>query len=183
MQIAGIGIHPLQLIARDRLDARMGVTDMLVLAGNEPGLTAFEAAVEPEQDRFPMRLAHHAAFHTPLQAPVAQQGRAHLPSGFFRQPTLPLIDGRGTIWWPGASDTEALWDYTLGAQVVQPYDFSRAITIAAREFAPDLFLITGPGTTLGSAVAQSLILANWQGLTDKSSFQTLQNTTPVLSSM
>src|SRR5690606_474295 len=44
---------------------------MLVLAGNEAGLSAFEQAVEPVQQRFPMRLGNHAAFHTPLMEPVA----------------------------------------------------------------------------------------------------------------
>ena len=41
---------------------------LLVLAGNEAGLKAFEAIVPPEQGRFPMRLSNHAAFHTALQA-------------------------------------------------------------------------------------------------------------------
>ena len=156
---------------------------MLVLAGNEAGLSAFESQVEPLQGRFPMRLANHAAFHTELMAPVAEQGRGQLPSDLFRSPDLPLIDGRGAIWWPGASDTEALHAYTLGTQVVETYDFTRAITIAAREFAPDLFIITGPGTTLGGAVAQSLILAEWRGMRDKADFQKVQAHQPLLASM
>jgi [acyl-carrier-protein] S-malonyltransferase len=126
---------------------------MLVLAGNDAGLAAFEAAVPQAQSRFPMRLANHAAFHTALQAPVAALGRAQLPTRLFSQPKYPLIDGRGAIWWPHAIDPAALWDYTLGHQVTEPYDFTHAITIAAREFAPDLFVITGPGTTLGGATA------------------------------
>jgi len=44
---------------------------MLVLAGNEAGLKAFEADVDPAQGRFPMHLGNHAAFHSHLQAPVA----------------------------------------------------------------------------------------------------------------
>lgn len=156
---------------------------MLVLAGNEPGLKAWEAEIPPEQGRFPLRLANHAAFHTALQAPVAERGRARLAPELFSQPKLPLIDGRGAIWWPGATDTHALWDYTLGAQVTEPYDFTRAIRIAAREFAPDLFIVTGPGTTLGGAVAQSLILADWRGLGSKSDFQTRQQAAPLLVSM
>lgn len=156
---------------------------MLVLAGNDAGLAAFEAAVPPLQGRFPMRLPNHAAFHTHLQDPVAAQGRARLSRDLIRQPNLPLIDGRGAIWWPHASDTDALYDYTLGAQVSETYDFTRAITIAAREFAPDLFIITGPGTTLGGAVAQSLILSNWLGLTSKSDFQFRQADAPLLISM
>ena len=156
---------------------------MLVLAGNEAGLRAFEAAVPPAQSRFPMRLQNHAAFHTALQAPVAVQGRAKLPDSLFTQPKYPLIDGRGAIWWPHATDTAALWDYTLGHQVTEPYDFTHAITIAAREFAPDLFIITGPGTTLGGATAQALILANWQGMASKSDFQSAQQSAPFLISM
>ena len=156
---------------------------MLVLAGDEAGLKAFEAAVPPVQDRFPMRLHNHAAFHTALQAPVAADGRARLSPSLFSQPKLPLIDGRGHIWWPGATHTQDLWDYTLGHQVTEPYDFTRAIHTAAREFAPDLFIITGPGTTLGGAVAQSLILANWRGMASKTDFQSIQNTAPLLISM
>ncbi|MEJ6392812.1 ACP S-malonyltransferase [Gymnodinialimonas sp. 2305UL16-5] len=155
---------------------------MLVLAGDEAGLGAFEASV-PAQGRFPLRLPGHAAFHTALKAPVAAQGRAALAADMFTQPDIPLIDGRGAIWWPGACTSEALHAYTLGHQVIEPYDFTRAITIAAREFAPDLFIITGPGTTLGGAVAQSLIQADWLGMGDKAAFQTRQAETPVIAAM
>ena len=87
------------------------------------------------------------------------------------------------IWWPGSSDAGSLRDYTLGHQITQTYDFTRAITIAAREFAPDIFIVTGPGSTLGGAVAQSLILARWRGMGDKTSFQDRQARTPILVSM
>jgi malonyl CoA-acyl carrier protein transacylase len=156
---------------------------MLVLAGNEAGLKAFEKTVPPVQGRFPMRLANHAAFHSRLQAPVAEHGRARLSPSLFSQPKLPMIDGRGAIWWPGATDTNALWDYTLGHQVTETYDFTHAIRIAAREFAPDLFIITGPGTTLGGAVAQSLILSDWRSMGSKQDFQTRQQEGPLLISM
>lgn len=175
---AGINTRPGHILA---LSIDLG--GMLALAGNEEGLKAFEACVPLTQGRFPMRLANHAAFHTGLQAPVAAQARSQLSSALFSQPLRPLIDGRGHVWWPGAVGAAALWDYTLGAQVTGPYDFSRAIITAAREFAPDLFIITGPGTTLGGAVAQSLILADWQGLRSKSDFQTRQAADPVIVSM
>jgi len=156
---------------------------MLVLAGNEAGLNAFEAAVPPLQARFPLRLGNHAAFHTALQAPVAAKGRAALPKGLFSQPNTPLIDGRGHVWWPGAAATDSLYDYTLGHQVVEPYDFTAAIRSAAREFAPDYFIVAGPGTTLGGAVAQSLIRANWRGLASKADFQRMQADNPFLISL
>ena len=156
---------------------------MLVLAGDEAGLAAFEADHPVTDGRFPMRLANHAGFHTALQDPVAQAGRQQLPAAMFGQPDVPLIDGRGAVWWPGACDTGALWGYTLGHQVVRPYDFTRAIATAAREFAPDLFIVTGPGDTLGGAVAQSLVLANWRGMADKSDFNRLQADGPLLAAM
>lgn len=156
---------------------------MLVLAGNDTGLKAFENAMEPALGKFPMRLNNHAAFHTVLQNPVAHQGQEIIDPKMFNQPQLPLIDGRGSIWWPKTCETDALYDYTLGEQVTQTYDFTRAITIAAREFAPDYFIITGPGTTLGGAVAQSLIFSSWHNMQNKSDFQNLQEVHPLLISM
>lgn len=179
----------LQLV--DQIDSAEGHTlalsinlgGMLVIAGNDAGLAAFEASVAPVSDRFPMRLANHSAFHTALQAPVAAAGRSRLLPEMFDQPVLPLIDGRGGIWWPNACDRQALWRYTLEHQVVEPYDLTRAIQVAAREFAPDVFIVTGPGTTLGGAVAQSLILANWDSMSVKADFVRRQETDPVLLSM
>jgi [acyl-carrier-protein] S-malonyltransferase len=171
--------------ARDGHDLALSIDlgGMLVIAGNEAGLAAFEAAVPPVQGRFPLRLGNHAAFHTALQAPVAAKGRAALPESLFGQPKTPLIDGCGQVWWPGAATTDALYDYTLGHQVVEPYDFTAAIRTAAREFAPDYFIVPGPGTTLGGAVAQSLIRANWRGLSSKADFQRMQAEDPFLISM
>lgn len=156
---------------------------MLVLAGNEAGLCAFEAEAPPVQGRFPMRLPNHAAFHTALQAPIAAQGRAVLDAAMFAQPNVAMIDGRGAMWWPGSTDLADLYDYTLGHQVVETYDFTRAIQTAARELAPDVFIITGPGNTLGGAVAQSLIAMEWRGLRSKDDFMAQQASDPILISM
>lgn len=155
---------------------------LLVLAGNQAGLDAFIAKATPV-DRFPMRLANHAGFHTALQQPVSKKALATFDAGMLTQPTLPMIDGRGAIWWPHATDLAALFDYTLRHQVVEPFDFCRAVTVAAREFAPDLFIVLGPGATLGGAVAQSLINSNWRGMDTKEAFQTLQSAEPFLVSM
>lgn len=176
--IARIGAEPGQALY---LSIDLG--GMLVIAGDAAGLAAFEKAVEPVQQRFPMRLGNHAAFHTPLQEPVAARGRALVPAELFRQPELPMIDGRGRIWNPGATDRGDLYAYTLGEQVTCTYDFTRALHVAAREFAPDLFVILGPGTTLGGAVAQSLILAQWRGLASRDDFRAWQEGHPLLVSM
>lgn len=156
---------------------------MLVLAGNEAGLTAFEAEMPAVQHRFPMRLPNHAGFHTALQKPVSAKGLAILDEHLFQQPDLPMIDGRGGIWWPKCSDLSALRTYTLGHQVVEPYDFTAAIRVAAREFMPDVFIVLGPGTTLSGAVAQSLVASNWRGMDTKTAFNTAQENRPSLIAM
>ncbi|MEM9402367.1 MAG: ACP S-malonyltransferase [Pseudomonadota bacterium] len=156
---------------------------MLVIAGDEAGLKAFEQAVPKRQERYPMRLMNHAAFHTALQQPVSDAGRAQLGGIEFGQPQVPLIDGRGHVWWPHASDTTQLRYYTLGHQVTRPYDFTGAVQAAACEFAPDLFIVTGPGTTLGGAVIQSLLQIEWLGLRSKQDFVRRQESEPLLVSM
>ena len=153
---------------------------MLVLAGNEAGLSAFERSVPALQGRFPMRLQNHAGFHTHLQRPISKLGFDALSEQLFVQPTIPLIDGRGAIWYPNSTDVSALYNYTLGHQVVEPYDFTAAIRTAAREFMPDVFIVLGPGTTLGGATAQALIQANWRGWRSKLDFEQEAQTQPRL---
>lgn len=155
---------------------------MLVVAGNAAGLKAFESSVDAF-DRFPMRLPNHAAFHTSLQAPVAAQGQSRLGAALFGTPKIPMVDGRGAVWYPAANSTEALRNYTLGTQVTKTYDFTTAIQVAAKTFAPDVFICTGPGATLGGAIAQSLLGIGWDGLTSKEAFTKRQNTDPILLSM
>lgn len=156
---------------------------MLVVAGNEAGLAAFEAATKDRDTRTPVRLPNHAAFHSSLMEPVAEMGRSALPQNLFADPDTALIDGRGAVWHPAATDLAALRAYTLGHQITQTYDFTAAIRSAARNFAPDQFIITGPGTTLGGAVAQALISINWQGIDSKDAFLKRQAETPLILSM
>ncbi|MCG6659194.1 ACP S-malonyltransferase [Halomonas campisalis] len=155
---------------------------MLVFGGNEVGLSRLAEALPP-LERFPLRLHQHAAFHTPLQREVRDAARQRLPATPFRAPEVPLIDGRGHIWTPWSSDPVALWDYTLGDQLVTPYDFTAALRVGLREFAPDRVVIPGPGTSLGGATAQALIQLGWQGLDSKTAFQARQAEDPVLIGM
>ena len=55
--------------------------------------------------------------------------------------------------------------------------------MAARDFMPDVFIVLGPGATLGGSVAQSLIAMDWRGMGSKATFQKMQNETPRLLSM
>jgi acyl transferase domain-containing protein len=155
---------------------------MMVFGADTPGMAALNRGL-PKKDHFPMRLPNHAAFHTPLQEPVREMAKEALGPALFGRPEIPLIDGRGHIWSPWSTDHKALWDYTLSHQLTQPYDFSAALRVAVREFAPDKLIILGPGTTLGGAVAQSLILSNWQDLDSKAAFKQRQEDNSLIVSM
>lgn len=169
--------------ANHELSVSIYLGGMVVLAGNEKGLSAFEAEMPRVQERFPMRLPNHAAFHSYLQIPVAEKGRSILHPDLFGQPKIPLIDGRGYVWYPKSNAISSLYDYTLDHQVVETYDFTKAVQTAAREFMPDVVIVLGPGTTLGGATAQSLLLGGWRGLTSKSGFKERQKESPILISM
>lgn len=156
---------------------------MIVFAGDEAALKACEQALAPVQDRFPMRIHNHAGFHSPLQIPVSEKARQQMLQDIFQQPELPLIDGRGHVWLPGASSRAALWDYTLGYQVVEPFDFLASVRSSLREFAPSNIIVLGPGQTLGGAIAQCLIAENWQGINSKQDFINRQSDEPFLLSM
>jgi hypothetical protein len=69
---------------------------------------------------------------------------------------------------------EALWDYTLGAQIVEPFDLERAIATALGELGPDVIVLPGPGDSLGSAIAQVLIAQRWRGLGNRAEFTAIQ---------
>ncbi len=166
-----------------RLYTSIELGGMLVLAGNAAALTELAKHLPHEQGRFPLLLHNHAAFHTPLQRPVAEIARVKLGHALFQPPSIPLIDGRGQVWTPYASDPEAIWNYTLGDQVCDYYDFSRAIAVSVKEYAPDKLVLLGPGSTLGGAVAQSLIAIGWQGLSGKQDFIARQQQQPLLLSM
>ncbi|SLN11799.1 Malonyl CoA-acyl carrier protein transacylase [Pseudoruegeria aquimaris] len=162
-----------------RLSLSIDLGGMLVVAGNAEGLARFESEAPPRQGKFPMRLPNHAAFHSPLQAPVAARGRAALADLPYRHPALPMIDGRGALW-RAPCDLAALSRYTLGTQVLEPYDFSAALRVAAREIMPDCFILLGPGATLGGAIGQSLCAIDWRGIGGKAAFKQRQAKAPVL---
>lgn len=153
-----------------------------VLGGNSEGLKALTKLL-PKLDDYPFQLAYHAAFHTPLMKPISERGFSELDIALFSRPQLPLVDGRGKIWQPYSSRLEELYQYTLGHQVVEPYDFTAAIRTALREFAPDRLVLLGPGNTLGGSIGQILIQEDWMNLKSKSDFVGLQKRNPFLLSM
>jgi acyl transferase domain-containing protein len=185
------GLHESVLALAASIGARPGCAlfvsielgGMIVLAGNEAGLSALLAEAPPTPGREPLRLVNHGPFHTPLMRGSSERALAGLPAAWFGSPHVPMIDGSGRIWRPFASPAEALWRYTFATQILETYDFTRALQVAVREFAPDRIVLLGPGDTLGGAIAQALIAIGWKGLGSKADFQQRQAEAPLLLSM
>lgn len=154
----------------------------IVLGANKTGVAALLKEL-PAIENYPFQLINHAAFHTPLLEATSERAFATLPESLFKKPEIPLIDGRGGIWKPYSTDIGDLYRYTLGHQVVEAYDFTRAITVALKEFAPDHLVLLGPGSTLGGSIGQILIENDWRGLKNKEQFTQQQATNPFLIAM
>jgi len=143
------------------------VRQLKIGPGSEPG-------VEMGPSLFPYRLKQHGPYHTPLLSEVARKAQARLDRLDWRAPRTALVDGRGARWSPWSTDPAALRDYTLGAQVVTPYDFTASVATALREHAPDLVALTGPGNTLGGICGQVAVQQRWRGVRSRDDFERLQ---------
>ena len=156
----------------------------IILGANAAALALLMQLLPAVDDgKYPFVLVNHAAFHTPMLRQISERGLSLLGPELFQAPQIPLIDGRGVIWQPYSTDPDELRAYTLGPQVCEPYDFSKAVEVALKEFAPDLLILLGPGATSGGAIGQILIQQQWLGLTSKDAFTKRQEQDPMLLAM
>lgn len=157
-----------------------------VIGGTNEALAELTRRLPPrkvgERDA-PMQLPLHSAFHTPLMASTSARAKADLAGLGWKAPDVPMVDGHGVIHRPRWADPAAIRDYTLGAQVIEPYDFGLSLRVALREYAPDAVVLLGPGGNLGGATAQAMITEGWKGVHDKAGFQALQGDAPFVISM
>ncbi|MEZ5973790.1 MAG: hypothetical protein R3E96_02790 [Planctomycetota bacterium] len=169
--LAAIAAHPGQLF----LSIDLG--GYLVLAGSDAGLAAARKALPPVQQGgvpYPLRLAQHGPYHTPLAQGVSDAAVADLSGLPMALPRAPMIDGTGRCWSPWSSDLEALRRYTLVDQVIKPYDLRAGIAVAIKEFAPERLMLLGPGNTLGGITGQVLLAETWKGLKTRDDFRAHQ---------
>lgn len=154
----------------------------IVVGGNQKALDILLKNL-PKIENYPFQLINHAAFHTPLLTETSKKAFQILKPELFQKPNLPLIDGQGKIWQNYATDLNELYNYTFDHQVVQAYDFTKAITVSLKEFAPDRLILLGPGNSLGGAIGQILVENNWKNLKSKNDFSELQKQNAFLISM
>ena len=174
-----------ELNAVDRIEIHSSIElgGMRVLAANDEGVRALLKKLPPQQDRFPFQLQHHSAFHSPLLNHIPHLAKKSLHRNLFQQAEIPLVDGRGKIWQPNSYRAKDLFDYTFEHQIHSTYNFTRAIDVSMKEFAPEKIIVLGPGTTLGPPIAQQLISLYWQGVNSKKAFTDRQKNEPFLLSM
>lgn len=178
----------LEAVLRDipELHVSIRLGGQIVLGGSDAAVAAALKALPPRKigDRdAPFQLPLHSAFHTPLLAETSRRAFADLADLAWRAPEVPLVDGRGALFRPREAHPFALRDYTLGAQVTEPYDFTASVRVAMREYAPDAIVLLGPGGNLGGATAQALIAEGWRGLRSKTDFVAMQAQAPFVLSM
>jgi hypothetical protein len=157
-----------------------------VLAGDAQGVAMLLErlpVVRHGERRFPLRLALQGPDHSPLAEDVAEAAGDRL-SLRWQAPRVPLVDGRGVRWSPWSTDPAALRDYSLGAMLVEPYNFATALRVTLREYAPDHVVIAGPPGPLNAIVGQVLVAEGYRGIRDKATFQAAQRSaTPLVLSM
>jgi [acyl-carrier-protein] S-malonyltransferase len=153
-----------------------------IFSGNDAALESLSKTLTPEGN-YPMRLPNHAAFHSPLMQSISEAALGLISAEIFKQPEIPLIDGRAKSWFPFSSNVTDLYNYTLGNQIVETYNFTRAIQACVQEFAPDCLIIPGPGNSMGGVTAQALIDIQWQGMKSKQDFIKRQTVDPFILSL
>ena len=157
-----------------------------VLAGNEAALAAALTSLPPArvgERLFPVRLALHGPYHTPLLASVSEAARERLGDLVWRAPSTTLIDGRGVRNTPWSASAAELAEYTLGQQVTDTYRFATGVRVVLREYAPDLVILPGPGNSLGGIIGQLLVAEGYHGIHSRSDFETAQASEPLVLSM
>lgn len=162
----------------DRAYPSVDLGGYVVLAASEAGIARLLDVLPPVrigERQFPLRLAYHGPYHTPLLADLASAARARFSTLDWRAPSVTLIDGRGARFTPWATNPVELAWYTLGDQIVTPYGFATSARVALREYAPDVLVLTGPGNTLGGVTGQLVVAEGYRGIRTRADFESVQS--------
>ena len=157
-----------------------------IIAGTKEALAQAQEylpSFEQSKRTFPITLPMHSAFHTPLLYNASKRAKQDVQNITWNHPKYPLIDGLGNISHPWVTHPKDIQEYTLGAQVVETYQFRIMIQHALSLLAPQRIILLGPGSNLGGAIAQSIIDIGWYGIRSKQDFLHRQKTDPILLSM
>jgi acyl transferase domain-containing protein len=148
-----------------------------ILAGTEQGVRTLLSQLPPVrlgERQFPLRLALHGPDHTPLVRHIAGAAQERLAGLTWQVPQTTIIDGRGRRFTPWSTDPAAVRRYTHDEHVVSPFDFATALRVALREYAPDVLLLPGPGSSLGGIVGQIVVAEGYREIRSRVAFEAVQ---------
>lgn len=158
-----------------------------VVAGRAAEVERVGAALPPVSvggRSYPLRLATADAWHTRLRSGAATAAAGRLGGLGWARPDVNLVDGRGARFTPLSTDPADLAEQSLVSHAEAPYDFARAFRVALRDYAPDVVLLPGPGSTLGTACAQIIVAEGYRGIRSRTEFEVVQGGgSPILLSM
>lgn len=174
------------VLEADGLYASIELGGYAVLAGTESAMAAALTALPPTrvgERLFPVRLALHGPYHTPLLAAVAEEAPRRLADLVWQKPQVTLVDGRGVRHTPWSASPRELAAYTLGQQVTVTYRFAAGVRLVLREYAPELVILPGPGNSLGGIIGQQVVAEGYHGLHSRTEFESIQASDPLVLSM
>ena len=158
-----------------------------VVGGTATGIERVREALPPVTvggRRYPLKLGSGDGWHTPLRTAAAAAAVDDLADLAWDRPNVTLVDGRGARFTPWSTDPGELARVTLQDQADAPYDFARAFRVALREYAPDVVLLPGPGSTLGAPCAQIVVGEGYRGVRTRADFEAVQaGPSPIVLSM
>tara|TARA_S200000501_G_scaffold8750_1_gene7866 strand:+ start:89168 stop:90187 length:1020 start_codon:yes stop_codon:yes gene_type:complete len=154
----------------------------VIIGGKEKSIEQL-SNILPKKGVFPHTIPYHAAFHTPLLKKISSSIKKVISPSIFSKPSIPLVDGCGRAWSPFSTNSNDLWSYTFGEQILDTFDFTSALGNALKEWCPEKIILLGPGNSLGGPIGQILIKNKWLGYKSKKEFSFLQKVDPYLLSM
>ena len=170
-----------------RLELALDLGAFAILSGTTAAIE--DATTDlPEREvagrTYPLRLGGGDAWHTSLRTAAVAQAIADLTGLTWQAPNVALVDGHGRRHTPFSSVPAVLAEHTLREQPVTTYDFAASFRVALREYAPDVILLPGPGSSLGAACAQLVVREGYRGLRSRADLEAAQRSpNPILLSM
>jgi hypothetical protein len=122
---------------------------------------------------FPLRLPGDG-WHTPLRGGAIDRAVQTLGPVPAERPNVAIVDRRGARHTPWSADAERLVADAIGSDPVETYDFATSLRVALREYAPDVVLLPGPGTSLGAPCAQAIVAEGYRGIRSRQEFEKAQ---------
>lgn len=178
---------------RQAIEASDGEVDRVLELGSHTILGGPASAIDEAAGRLPPVAAAGRSFplripadgwHTPLRTDAAARATERIGDVDAARPNVAVVDGEGVRHTPWTADPDALIEAAITRQPLRTSHFALALRVALREYAPEVVLLPGPGSSLGAACAQVIVAEGYRGIRSREEFeQTQAGGNPILLSM